>query len=206
MASKLYLFELCRSGRLRRAPGTNLDRALNHLRSLDALAFNAYIASLFVPPRYAVAERVTRLNGTPLARNDGRPIGDIDVLVADQAQRTLYSIDTKDHAPGRNPYEMSVESRQIFERVGGHPSLADRHLERDAWLKRHRNDALAHLRIEASGPPWRVVSLLVFDRVLAITARRALPLPLLDVTSLEERLRAGSPLVTPAELRSRVAS
>jgi hypothetical protein len=205
MASKLYLFELCHSGRLRRAPGTDLDRALNRLRSLDALAFNGYIASLFVAPRYAVAERVTQLNTTPLARADSSPIGDIDVLVADHALRILYSIDTKDHAPGRNPYEMDLESRQIFERVGGHPSLADRHLQRDAWLKRHRSDGLAHLHIDPSGPPWRVVSLLVFDRVLAVTARRGLPLPLLDVTTVEERVRSGSALVTPAELRSQSA-
>jgi hypothetical protein len=206
MASKMYLFELCRDGRLRRTPGTSLDRALNKLRSLDALAFNAYIASLFRPPRYAVAERVTQLNRTLLARSNKDPIGDIDVLVADRAQRTLYSIDTKDHALARNPYEMDIESRHIFERVGRHPSLADRHLERDAWLRQHRTDALAHLRLDSSGPPWRVVSLLVFDRVLAVTARRGLPLPLLDVTTLEERVRGGSVLVTPAELRGRPAA
>jgi len=154
--------------------------------------------------RLGYSER--QLNRTLLARSNKDPIGDIDVLVADRAQRTLYSIDTKDHALARNPYEMDIESRHIFERVGRHPSLADRHLERDAWLRQHRTDALAHLRLDSSGPPWRVVSLLVFDRVLAVTARRGLPLPLLDVTTLEERVRGGSVLVTPAELRGRPAA
>jgi hypothetical protein len=203
VSAKMHLFQLCREGRLRRTPGTELDRALNAMRQLDSRAFNDYVAARFAPPRFRVDRRVSKVGGQRLQRSDAQPIGDIDVLVADTTYRVLCSIDTKDHARGRNPREIANEMVALIGRTPGAPSMISAHRERDAWLRSHVKEALRHLRLDPDDSDrWRVTSMLVFDEVLASIAHRS-PVELLTINELETRLAAGGPLVRATNRASR---
>jgi hypothetical protein len=195
VASKMHLFYLCRSGRLRRASGSGLDRALTQMRQLDARAFNNYVGARFDSARFRVDLRVDRIGGLPLQRANAEPIGDVDVLVADCEYRLIYGIDTKDHAQGRNAREIANEMTALFVDRPGKRSMITAHLERDRWLRAHVPAVLKHLRLDpAESGHWRVASLLVFDEVLASSTRRS-PIELVTIAELETRLARGGPLI-----------
>jgi hypothetical protein len=195
VASKLHLFYLCRSGRLRRAPGSDLDHTLTQMRQLDARAFNNYVGARFDGARFRVDLRVDRIDGMPLQRANAERIGDVDVLVADCDYRLIYGIDTKDHAQGRNAREIANEVTALFVDRPGKRSMVTAHLERDRWLRAHVPAVLRHLRLDpAESSQWRVASLLVFDEVLASSTRRS-PIELITIAELETRLVRGGPLI-----------
>jgi hypothetical protein len=184
-----------------------MQQAMTRLRQREDLQFNRRIASLYeAVPGLIVKQNVKQIGRVPIARPNGDSLGDIDVLVADQAERVLRAVETKNLAPGRTPIEIARELRRTFKSEGTRTAAIDKHVERAAWLTRHRTEVLEWLGLDITASSrWRVEPLIVVSSEVTAPFLEELPMPVLDAAQLADELtkRADADLIAPASTRGR---
>lgn len=134
------LFEQIFSGRLA-AKSSQMKKYISQQRNRISQDFETEIAGIFRrDPHNQVRQRVVSLGNSSLERLNGDKLGDIDVLVVNEEQNTLWIIEAKSFAPSRNPREFRGEIDKL---ISGENSAVDRHNERvkfvqDRWSTLHR--------------------------------------------------------------------
>ena len=123
--------------------------------------FNDRVADSVETHGHETRRRVRKM-GTKRLIDDGRDLGDIDVLTAITELRQIWVIDTKHLAAARTPAEMKNEIAALFSTEGNHSSAAEKHLRRATWVQTHLSDVLSFLGIAAS-EDWTVEPSIVVD-------------------------------------------
>jgi hypothetical protein len=146
-------------------------------------SFEDAVSELFERYHYPHRVRVRQLQGRPLA-NEGRNLGDIDVLVADESRRRLIAVDAKCLGAKLNADDMLRQSEQL---LGTRRSAASRTSARADWLASNRDAAAA----EFGNPDidkWTVMALIVTDCVLPAAYFTASAVPILSYGLLKRQL------------------
>ncbi len=163
-AAAMYLVELCFSGRLEpREPA--MRRLCSIIRSEEAEEFNDRVAELYerLPDR-TVRRRVKKIENRRIQAEDGRDLGDIDVLVVYPPERRVLVVECKCLLIARTPREMSNELDKLFGTKGSTRSIEEKHLARADWCRRNLDSILRWIGSEETDTTgWRVDPLLVFD-------------------------------------------
>jgi hypothetical protein len=136
---------------------------------------------------YEARTNVTKVGTQPLIE-DGRNLGDIDVLAADEHQHTIWVIECKSLGVARTPWELWSEIRE-FERPDD--GIIAKHQRRAEWATRHVSDIVAWLGLPVG--KWAVRSMVVVESDLMILHLKSLPLQTVDLADLETALRAVLP-------------
>lgn len=152
-------------------------------------AFEHMVADLFESrSRSKVLRGRKKLNGKPVVRGDGQ---DLDVLVADTADKMLLAIETKDLIPSLTPSEVARELGRSFETRGKRKSAMEKHLERLAWLEEHVEDALVEFGLPADDHgDWAVRGLMVTHRAVISAYMTQPPIPILSFSELRAQLES----------------
>ena len=152
------LFEQMFSGRLT-ARSPQMKKYISQQRNRISRDFETEVADIFRrDPHNQVSEQVKSLGNSSLERQNGDKLGDIDVLVVNEEQNTLWIIETKNFAPSRNAREIRGELDKL---MPGENSAVDRHNERVQFV-RNRWETL-HRQMHLGDHPhdWEVRDLVV---------------------------------------------
>ena len=180
------LFEQVFTGRLqaRTAP---MQKYISRHRNWISRNFEDEVAETFRRnPHNRVRVRATSLGNTSLKHGKGATLGDIDVLVVNEHQRTVLIIEAKSFAATRTPSEVRSEIDKLT--LGARSAVA-RHLARvgfvrDRWPLLHRQ-----MKLSGHSSDWWV-------REMVVTSS-----PSIGADLLRRRGdQVGTPIVPFAEL------
>jgi hypothetical protein len=145
------------------AESAALRSKLGGLAKEDGAAFECKVAALLRKDgHYDVSENVKRLGTERLQRSSGETLGDIDVLVADRAARTLWAVECKNLSGALTAAEVAREMSDHFGAAG--TTSVTKHAERVGWLEARVHAALERLGIEDSLDGWSVRGIFVTGR------------------------------------------
>lgn len=190
MAAKYLVLSLCYGGRLK-ARSSEMKEAMQKIREQESRNFEDAAARSFeVDPTLAVRKRVKKVGREEIARGNGEPLGDIDVLVADPVHRIVLPVEVKDLALARTPIELSRELEETFSNEPG--SSAQKHLERTAWIKDHLAEVLTELGIsDEATARWAVQPMFVVDQLTMSPFVANCPIPIRQLGEVRPLLRGN---------------
>lgn len=183
-----YLFRQIVEGRLH-AVSHELRSLQGRIANHTGEAFNDRVADVYGTVQGSIVRRrVERVAGRRIERNRGEPLGDIDVLVADEEARVLLLVETKDFSAARTPSEFASEEKKLREAL-------EIHSERCAWFQTNLGDALQWLAVSEPDPEvWQVEQLVVVSSEAFTPGLRSLPAPVKSLSALRQEIEgpAGS--------------
>jgi hypothetical protein len=189
-----YLTDLCIGGRLKARTDT-MKRHISDTQATAAEKFNDEVAALFDKrDGLIVRVRIDKFGSQRLEEALGRPLGDVDVLVADplRLRRRLLAIEVKDLAGARTPTEMANELATTFVTRGKRLSAVEKHLKRVVWLRSNRSAVLSAMGLDGrSADRWRVEPLLIVDRELFAPRLAHVAVPVLSYREVSMGLASG---------------
>ena len=131
----INLMNLCLDGRLIETRSKEMREVMGEINVKRGDAFNNRVADMLeANTKLVVRRKVKRIGRLPLAM-PSRPLGDIDVLVADRRRRRLMPIECKDLAVARTPHEMDNVITNLFHGHGRRKSYIEKHQNRVRWLQ-----------------------------------------------------------------------
>ena len=107
--------------------------------------------------QFVVDRNVNKINGVYIQKNK-QALGDIDVLVIDHQKHVILAVEVKSFRYARNPYEMAMEHKEMFE---GKKSFQNKHQRRVDWLREHINDVKKHYRL--ADADWRIKGVFIVN-------------------------------------------
>lgn len=99
-------------------------------------------------------KKVEVVNQKKIERVKNQSLGDIDVLGIDSDKKRIYLIETKNFFYSRDPYELDVEKKEMFENTKKKRSNLQKELNRLEWAINHINDFVAEYHLKGDG--WKV--------------------------------------------------
>ena len=133
--------------------------------------------------------------------SSGHDLGDIDVLAADPATRSIIAVEAKDFEIARTPAEIANELEKLFLGRKDKKSTIELHGNRIDWLLRHVNDAIVTLHQEGDEGGWQVIGLVVTSDPLLTPLVRSSPIPVVPFDDLTRD--SLGPVVAPRNPSSR---
>lgn len=125
------LVTLYRTGRLK-GRSSEMTAVLGSVRQASNDQFERRVAARYRDLGYSsVHERVTSWANKQLRASDGSNLGDIDVLVVDEAQQRIIVVEAKDFETARTPVEMNREMKKLR-----NEAVPKSHRRAD-WIREH---------------------------------------------------------------------
>ncbi|MFA4929390.1 MAG: hypothetical protein WC558_12810 [Patulibacter sp.] len=180
-----YLCSIIEDERLA-ADSPEMRKLMTRLRQRGAQKFVDNVAALARGLRMDVDTNVKKIGGQLITRSNGQALGDIDVLAADPASKTIYALECKALAGARTPAEVANELTKTFGSGGKKRSAAEKHQERVEWLVGNLPNVLLHLKLRDSDPAlWAIVGVMVTDAHVLAPRVATCPLPVCAQADLE---------------------
>jgi len=173
-----------------KAESPRMRALIGRLRDEDGREFNRSVTELYERQEgLVVRPQVKKIGRLRIERRPGEDLGDIDVLVADPAERRLSAVEAKDLAIARTPAELDNELAATFQSRADHQAAIDRHVERVDWLREHLADVLGWLGLDDEDPAlWTVDGLVVLDIELMSPHLTDPPFPVVTYRELRAEL------------------
>lgn len=179
-----YLRQLCLSGRIK-TKSVELKRVTGTWREQEAKAFEQSVAAIISDLTGVQAKLRFRKLGKLKLFEDGKNLGDIDVLAVVPSARVVLIVECKDLALARTPAEIQNQLKALVESSSGKPSTVDQHSARAKWVKNNLEEVLLQcFGIKKKGN-WRVKPVLVSDSELYAPYISSIPFPAWSVASLQ---------------------
>lgn len=155
----LYTLDLIANGKFQ-ARSDKLKSLIGTLCDKRGAEFNAVVAQKLQSVEGVVLKtQVKKINGLHLADEKGKDYGDIDVLFAIPATRTIVVGEVKDFSLVKNPYEMYQEYKAIFVDDGKKLCYLSKHKRRVAWVQTHLADTLTYMGL--CGDDWVIKDVMI---------------------------------------------
>lgn len=173
-----YLFRQIVEGRFKATSG-ELRSVQGRIANVLGERFNDRVADLYeANAGLLVHRRVGRFGSRRIERKRGEPLGDIDVLVADQLSRELLLVETKDFSTARTPAEFALEEKKLLATLRIHD-------ERFEWVRENLVVALQWLGVSNGDvSAWRVEQVVVVSSEAFTPGLRDLPVPIKSLSTL----------------------
>ena len=181
------------TGRLQmHAKSSEMQDFISRARHQITEAFNDLVADSVEGPDRVVLRRVKKADGLRLLDENGRDIGDIDVLVADTQAKLLFVLETKDFETARTPWELGGEIKKIF---GAQKGTVVLHKRRVAWVERNMDRVLAAMRISETPNrgQWQVRAAIVVSELLLSPLVVESDLPVVPIAEIESLFHLEKP-------------
>ncbi|MCH7535480.1 MAG: hypothetical protein IH948_07005, partial [Bacteroidetes bacterium] len=119
-------------------------------------------------------------NGTLKADSD---LGDIDILVIDNINRIVFSIECKKAKFARIAPEMANEFKNLLDESKSKDSWIAKHSRRDKWLK--SNKAQLSTKFDIQDTSFKIISLIITEVEIPATYIKEVPLPIIPFSRLK---------------------
>ncbi|MNQ69199.1 hypothetical protein D3C85_837840 [compost metagenome] len=113
-------------------------------------------------------------------------IGDVDVLIIDEINKILYSLECKSMSPSRNVKEMIEEVTKLFGENSSDKGWIEKHMIRHEWLKNNLDAVGKVYKVDLTG--FTVKSFFVTNEEMLTPhlRKQTLPLPFITLYDLEK--------------------
>jgi hypothetical protein len=175
-----------------KATSPQMTKLLGRVGDQRGKEFEVKVAELYEShSRFEVLRGHDKFGGKNMTRKGppDDPLGDIDVLVADQTRKTLFAVEAKDIAMALTPSELADELAEYFETRDDAKRAAamDRHVERTEWLKANLESVLSEFPFKDEAE-WTVQGMFVTDDAVSSPHIIRPALPVLSYRELEFEL------------------
>lgn len=180
LASRIYLAEQCQTDRLRVFKNSEVKKVLGKFAKErgDALVKKIKRA---INLTGLIVDQDVYIGPNHSLKND-IDIGDVDILVIDEKNKTLFSLECKSMSQSRNIKEMVDEVEKLF---GSKSEMGwiDKHLRRHGWLENNRSQISAKYKIDISDFKIKSIFITNEDMLTPYLRKQTLPMPI--ITSYE---------------------
>ena len=115
---------------------------------------------------FEVYPNVSKVNGVHISQNNNA-LGDIDVLIIDRRCHKILAAEVKNFNFSRNPYEMHLEYKKMFEDTNKKKGYYTKHCRRVDWCNQHLYDFQEQYGLIGNG--WKVIGLFILSQPLVST-------------------------------------
>lgn len=157
-----YLVGLIFSGKLKTC-SSEMEKLKGKITSQRGKEFNELVYKIIEDMgEFILYSNVKKINRKKIS-DGGMDLGDIDILVINNKNRTIYAIEVKKFKYSKNPYEIKKEYDKMFDdsKVA---SFATKHKKRVDWLKSHIDDIKQEYGLQ--NKKWRIEGLFVVSEPL----------------------------------------
>lgn len=172
------------SGRFRSSDGSEVSKAIGKFANERGDELVKAVVESIDPSNLIIDTDAYIKPKAPL--NHTEDIGDVDVLIIDQANKILYSIECKSMSPSRNVKEMIEEVTKLFGENSSDKGWVEKHMTRHAWLENNLALVGRVYKVDLTG--FKVKSFFVTNEEMLTPhlRRQTLPLPFITLYDLEK--------------------
>lgn len=162
----LFVLDLIDNGKLK-TKSNEMKSLIGEISNVRGAEFNELVfRKLKSFNAFDVYSNVSKVNRNKIAENKN-PLGDIDVLIIDRQYHKIIAGEVKEFNVSRNPYEMYLEYKKMFENTKKKRCFYDKHSRRVDWCSNHVEDFKIQYNLE--DVEWEVVGLFILDQPLIST-------------------------------------
>jgi hypothetical protein len=201
-----YWLDNLLSGRLQgRARTIEMQRCISEARSKINDAFARSVSARLERLGMTTRVSVKKIGKHRIVDDAGNDLGDVDVLAAHPASRSIVAVEAKDFEIARTPAEIANELEKLFSGNRGKKPTIDLHGRRVDWLRQHLDDVVVSFEVESGDRSWQVIGAVVTSDPLITPLVSSSMLPVIPYDDLDlETLsltpsRANHPGETPVK-------
>lgn len=186
-----HLIDLCIGGRLKAKSG-KMKKLISKYQNIRGEKFNNVIEGLFSSYDFLITRGQVKKFGGKRIEGDKGDLGDIDVLVINPRNKSIYLLECKDLSIARNPYEIHHELNNLFVGTAKKPSIVQKHSKRTMWIKENIDSVLANFSLSTKGK-WLVKPLIVIDEemISPYLYKEKEGMQVISINKLKEELESG---------------
>lgn len=180
--TRTYLFQQCTTNRLRSEDGGPIKSAITKVNKEfnDGLVDN--VEARLKSPKFIMDRDKFIGPGAKYFFQHTKDIGDIDIMIIDQNEKTLYSLECKNLAPSRNFKEMVEEVNRMFEE-----RMLDKHAVRHEWIKSNLKQFEEKYKVDLTGFSVKSFFVTAEEMLTPHLKNKVLPVPIISLYDIEEK-------------------
>ncbi|MCA5005666.1 SEC-C metal-binding domain-containing protein [Sphingobacterium bovistauri] len=180
--TRTYLFQQCTTNRLRAEDGGPIKRAITKVNKEfnDGLVDN--VEARLKSPEFIMDRDRFIGPGAKYFFQHAEDIGDIDVMIIDQKEKILYSLECKNLAPSRNFKEMVEEVNRMFDE-----RMLDKHAVRHEWIKSNLKQFEEKYKVDLTGFSIKSFFVTAEEMLTPHLKNKVLPVPIISLYDIEEK-------------------
>ena len=161
-----FTLGLINNGKLK-AHSSKMNSLVGRISDERGAEFNDFIYKILVNFNvFEVYPNISKVNGVYIAENNNT-LGDIDVLIIDREYHKIIAAEVKNFNFSKNPYEMHLESKKMFENTKKKKGYYTKHCRRVDWCNKHIDDFKKQYGLDDSD--WRVIGVFILSQSLVST-------------------------------------
>ena len=178
-----YLIQLCLTGKLQ-AESKEMKKVISQITIQTEEDFNNKIADWFKKDStLIVCWQVKKIGEIKIEEEKGKPLGDIDVLVADPKNLCIKMVECKNFSMARTPNQMKNELDELFigrdKGESRKKSTVEHPQEIVKWVNNHLQEVLTWLSLDPN-LNWKVEPIIVIDEELSTPHLKSSPIPVIS--------------------------
>ncbi len=115
---------------------------------------------------FEVYPNISKVNGEYISQNKNI-LGDIDVLIIDKEYHKIIVAEVKNFNFSKNPYEMHLEYKKMFENTKKKNGYYTKHCRRVEWCSKHIDAFKKQYRLDDG--KWEIIGLFILSQALVST-------------------------------------
>lgn len=161
-----FTLGLINNGKLK-AHSSKMNSLVGRISDERGAEFNDFIYKILVNFNvFEVYPNISKVNGVYIAENNNT-LGDIDVLIIDREYHKIIAAEVKNFNFSKNPYEMHLEYKKMFENTKKKKGYYTKHCRRVDWCNKHIDDFKKQYGLDDSD--WRVIGVFILSQSLVST-------------------------------------
>ena len=113
---------------------------------------------------FEIYSNINKINGLYISENNNA-LGDIDILIIDKKYNKIIASEVKNFNLSKNPYEMNLEYKKMFEDTKRKKCFYTKHSRRVEWCNKHIDDIKKQYNLE--GNTWETIGLFILNHHLS---------------------------------------
>ena len=161
-----FTLGLINNGKLK-AHSSKMNSLVGRISDERGAEFNDFIYKILVNFNvFEVYPNISKVNGVYIAENNNT-LGDIDVLIIDREYNKIIAAEVKKFNFSKNPYEMHLEYKKMFENTKKKKGYYTKHCHRVDWCNKHIDDFKKQYGLDDGD--WRVIGVFILSQPLVST-------------------------------------
>lgn len=161
-----FTLGLINNGKLK-AHSSEMNSLVGKISDERGAEFNDLIYKLLVNLNvFEVYPNISKVNGVHISENNNT-LGDIDVLIIDREYHKIIAAEVKNFNFSKNPYEMHLEYKKMFENTKKKKGYYTKHCRRIDWCNKYIENFKKQYRLDGSG--WKVIGVFILSQPLVST-------------------------------------
>ena len=157
---------LINNGKLK-AHSPEMNSLVGKISDERGAEFNDLIYKLLINLNvFEVYSNISKVNGIHISENNNT-LGDIDVLIIDHEYNKIIAAEVKNFNLSKNPYEMHLEYKKMFENTKKKKGYYTKHCRRVEWCNKHIGDFKKQYGLDNN--EWKVIGLFILSQPLVST-------------------------------------